>query len=174
MQMQKSPLRIMKILSIFILVLFVALSAFNCITVYEESCNHSQLPLGDNSSVYEPTISESEHNNQLLKVSIISIIEVVLIIFSCYKSCIVVAIFELLLTIGTLCTGYICELFIPIVGSMPQYSVSFEISSIGYFVLCIAILNLAMAVTLQVNNRKNKYKEAESDFGTQLDYTIQN
>ena len=163
MGIPKNQIKTLQIISVLVVLLLISLSALTCINVYKESNGYSQMPIEDTENINEPTIYENSHNNQFLRVTIIGVIEIVLIIVTCFKLSIASAIIELLLTIGTLCLGYLEQLMASIVGGVgsPMYTVTFEIKTAGYFVVFVAIINVIMTIVMAI--KKNAFVKGEGE-----------
>lgn len=155
MSLSKMPIKTIQIVAIAIVLLFVLLSWFDCINVYKHSTGHSQTAILNQEDIKEPTVRNSSYNNEFFYVAIIGAIEVTLIIVMCFKLSIVTAILELLISIGTLCAGYIEGLLAEISGGVgaPLYKVTFEITITGYFVVLLAVANLGMTILLQIKKK---------------------
>ncbi len=161
----EKQIKIIQIISIAVILLFALMSAFDCIDVYKEYQGYSQMPIEDLENITEPSVTEQSYDNQLLKVSIVGAIEIALIIMTCFKLNIVAAVIELFMTIGTLCTGYLVGQLAPIVGAgRPEYTVTFEITAIGYVVLLLATINLVMSIVLQ--NKKKALVRGGCEYAT--------
>jgi len=114
--------------------------------------------------IKEPSVYTKSCNNEVLLVAIVGGIEVVLIIVMCFKLSIVTAVIELLVSIGTLCVGYLESLFAEISGGVgaPLYTITFDITVIGYSVVLLAVVNLVLTVLLQVKRKTTMKGESEN------------
>lgn len=158
------PIKTIQIVSIAIVLLFVVLSSFDCINVYKRSTGHSQTAILSQEDIKEPAVHDSSYNNEFFYVTIIGAIEVILIIVMCFKLSIVAAILELLISIGTLCAGYIESLLAEISGGVgaPLYTVTFDITIIGYSVVLLAVVNLVLTILLQMKRKTTMKGESEN------------
>ena len=123
--------------------------------------------------IKEPSVYTKSCNNEVLLVAIVGGIEVVLIIVMCFKLSIVTAVIELLVSIGTLCVGYLESLFAEISGGVgaPLYTITFDITVIGYSVVLLAVVNLVLTVLLQVKRKTTMKGESENAINNNPNWT---
>ena len=151
----KKQFTVLQIISVAIVLLFITLSAFDSIFIYKESTGYTQEAVDTTQSNNEPAVYTYSYNNQLLRVAVIGVVEMVLIITGCFKLGIVASTVSLFLTAGTVCKGYLEQLFVSSAGfGLPMYTVTFEITLIGYSVAALAFVNVAMMVMLQLKRKK--------------------
>lgn len=173
MSLSKIPIKTIQIISIAIVLLFVVLSSLDCINIYERSTGHSQIAILSQEDIKEPTVHNRSYNNEFLYFAIIGAIEAILIIVMCFKLSIVAAILGFLIPIGTLCTGYIEGLLAEISGGVGAqlYTVTFDVTIIGYFVILLAIVNLVLTILLQIKKKTILKGERENAINNIPDWT---
>lgn len=173
MKLSRISIKTIQIITIAIVLLFVVLSSFDCINVYKQNTGHSQTAILSQEDIKEPTVRNSSYNNEFFYVTVIGAVEVILIIVMCFKLSIVAAILELLISIGTLCAGYIEGLLAEISGGVgaPLYTVTFEITIVGYFVVLLAVANLGMTILLQIKKKTILKGERENAVNNIPDWT---
>ena len=164
MKLSRISIKTIQIITIAIVLLFVVLSSFDCINIYKSNTGHSQMAIQSPEDIKEPSVYTKSCNNEVLLVAIVGGIEVVLIIVMCFKLSIVTAVIELLVSIGTLCVGYLESLFAEISGGVgaPLYTITFDITVIGYSVVLLAVVNLVLTVLLQVKRKTTMKGESEN------------
>lgn len=173
MNLSRTSLRTLQIIAIAIVLIFVVLSSFDCIRIYKTSTGHSQMAILEPEDIQETTVKDNAYNNELLYVAVIGGIEIILIIVTSFKLSIVAAVLELLLSIGTLCTGYIEGLLAELSGGVgsPLYTVKFDITIIGYCVVAFAVANLVMTILLQMKKRTILKGESENAINNNPNWT---
>lgn len=144
---------VMQIISVLVVLVFVVLSAFDCVVITKEGYGHSSMNPIDSENIPETTVSESKENNQFYKVAAIGVIEVVLLIVGCFKLGILASVVECLLTSGLFLAGAIEEMFQTIATDVPRYIITSKITEIGCLVTIFAVLNLVFTIILQVKKK---------------------
>lgn len=159
MRNAKQQMKIWQIFSIVIVLLFVASSVPTSVNVYKEYRVHSQIA----TSINETTVEKSSYNNCLSEVVYVGCAEIILIITTCYRLSLVAAVAQLLLTIGTLCVGYVEQQMQLITMStlQEQATITSEITLIGYLVVLLAIGNVVMTIVL--HKKKKALIKGEED-----------
>lgn len=173
MKLSRISIKTIQIITIAIVLLFVVLSSFDCINIYKSSTGHSQMAIQGPEDIKEPSVYTKSCNNEVLLVAIVGGIEVVLIIVMCFKLSIVTAVIELLVSIGTLCVGYLESLFAEISGGVgaPLYTITFDITVIGYSVVLLAVVNLVLTVLLQIKRKTTMKGESENAINNNPNWT---
>lgn len=164
MKLSRISIKTIQIITIAIVLLFVVLSSFDCINIYKSSTGHSQMAILSPEDIKEPSVYTKSCNNEVLFVAIVGGIEVVLVIVMCFKLSIVAAVIELFVSIGTFCVGYLESLFAEISGGVgaPLYTVTFDITIIGYSVVLLSVVNLVLTILLQVKRKTTMKGESEN------------
>ena len=140
------------IISIIIVLLFIALSALDCIVVQKAFIGNG-ASFAYEEERPEPEITRTGYNNQFFKVLLLGLAEVLFLVTGCFMLSIASAAIQLFFTVGTLCTGLL-EQMLQAIGS--QSITTFEITPVGYAVAVLAGLNVLCAIVLQVLKKKQE------------------
>ena len=164
MKLSKISIKTLQFITIAIVLLFILLSSFDCINIYEKSTGHSQIAIQEPEDIKEHPVYTKSCNNELYTVAVIGGIEVVLIFLMCFKLSITAAILELLISIGTLLLGYIESCFPEIYGGgAPMYTITYDVTIIGYLVVLFAVVNLVLTILLQIKKKTIVKGKSEND-----------
>lgn len=186
----KKQIQVLQLVSIIIVLLFLALSTLDCIYVhcveqhrvpsdvykpiaYEDSCNtlstfdfinvRGAAEARPSTDTREPRRMEFSYNNQFPEVLIVGGIQLLLVATNYFRLNAIATVAELLLTIVSLCRGYIHRLLMPLyagVGSAP-FKVTFEISAAGWLIALLSIANVIVAIEILKKSERGRWKNLQ-------------